>query len=181
MALSSENWAKTFRNWLIGLFVAGHFAWPHWGQDISFAQPCTEWMECMSHRKLKETKQQPSMLPCPAVPGCCLVSFHFMCNIHSIHSVHVHLVCILFSRTVHFWVDCYSWFIAIFYAAEYGIIVLFFFSPGRLWHNSRRGHMHRGRRRASYVPNWRVLPRLQRGIHTYLWASRCGCNWGMCM
>ena len=45
------------------------------------------WMEWMSHRKRRETKQQPSMLPGPAVPGCCLVSFRFLCNIHSIHSV----------------------------------------------------------------------------------------------
>ena len=28
----------------------------------------TEWMKCMSHRKWRETKQQPSMLPCPVVP-----------------------------------------------------------------------------------------------------------------
>ena len=42
----------------------------------------TEWMECMSHRKRRETKQQPSMLLGPAVPGCCLVSFHFLCDIH---------------------------------------------------------------------------------------------------
>ena len=49
---------------------------------------CTEWMECnMSHRKRRETEQQPSMTPVPAVPGCCLVSFHFLCDIHSIHSV----------------------------------------------------------------------------------------------
>ena len=41
----------------------------------------------MSHRKQEETKQQPSMLPCSAVPGCCLVSFHCLCDIHSIHSV----------------------------------------------------------------------------------------------
>ena len=41
-------------------------------------------MECMSHRKQRETKQQPSMLPGPAVPGCCFVSF---CFPHSIHSV----------------------------------------------------------------------------------------------
>ena len=27
------------------------------------------------------------MLPCPAVPGCCLVSFHFLCDMHSIHSI----------------------------------------------------------------------------------------------
>ena len=41
----------------------------------------------MSHRKRRETKQQPSMLPGPAVPGCCLVSFCFLCDIHSIHSI----------------------------------------------------------------------------------------------
>ena len=38
----------------------------------------------MVHRKWKETKQQPSMLPGLAVPGCCLVSFRFLCDIHSI-------------------------------------------------------------------------------------------------
>ena len=32
----------------------------------------------MAHRKWKETNQQPSMLPGPAVPGCSLVSFHFL-------------------------------------------------------------------------------------------------------
>ena len=32
----------------------------------------------IAHRKWKETKQQPSMLPGPAVPGCSLVSFHFL-------------------------------------------------------------------------------------------------------
>ena len=35
----------------------------------------------------RETKQQPSMLPGPAVPGCCFVSFCLLCDIHSIHSV----------------------------------------------------------------------------------------------
>ena len=44
----------------------------------------TEWIECMSHRKRRKTKQQPSMLPCPAVTDCCLVSFHFLCDIHSV-------------------------------------------------------------------------------------------------
>ena len=24
--------------------------------------------------------------PCPAVPGCCLVYFHFLCEIHSVQS-----------------------------------------------------------------------------------------------
>ena len=55
----------------------------------------TEWMEWMSHRKRRETKQEPSMLPSPAVPGCCLVSFHFLCDIHYIHSV---------QRSVNLWV-----------------------------------------------------------------------------
>ena len=35
-------------------------------------------MEWMSHRERRENKQQPSMLPGPAVSGCCLVSFHFL-------------------------------------------------------------------------------------------------------
>ena len=49
----------------------------------------TGWMEWMSHRKWRETKQQPSMLPGPAVPGCCLVYLCFLCNIYSIHSVYL--------------------------------------------------------------------------------------------
>ena len=44
----------------------------------------TEWMGWMSDRKHRETKQEPSMLPGPAVPGCCLVSICFLCDIHSI-------------------------------------------------------------------------------------------------
>ena len=48
---------------------------------------CTEWMELMSHSKWRETKQQPSMLPGPDVLGCCLVSFSFLCDIYSSHSV----------------------------------------------------------------------------------------------
>ena len=32
----------------------------------------------MARRKWNETKQQPSLLPGPAVPGCSLVSFHFL-------------------------------------------------------------------------------------------------------
>ena len=52
---------------------------------------CTEWMEWMLHSKRRETKQQPSMLPCPAVPGCCLVSFRFLCDMHSKHSMYFEL------------------------------------------------------------------------------------------
>ena len=55
-----------------------------------WSDAATEWMGCMSHRKRRETKQQPIMLPGPAVPGCCLVSFGFLCDIHSIHSVQTH-------------------------------------------------------------------------------------------
>ena len=43
----------------------------------------TEWMW---HRKRRENKQQPSMLPGPAVPGCCLVSLCFLCDITTLHS-----------------------------------------------------------------------------------------------
>ena len=32
----------------------------------------------MANRKWKETKQEPSMLPGPAVPDCSLLSFHFL-------------------------------------------------------------------------------------------------------
>ena len=41
----------------------------------------------LAHRKWKETKQQPIMLPGPAVPGCCLVSFHFLWAILRPHPV----------------------------------------------------------------------------------------------
>ena len=34
-------------------------------------------VDSLPHRKCKEIKQQPSMLPGPAVPGSCLVSFCF--------------------------------------------------------------------------------------------------------
>ena len=37
-----------------------------------------ERIDSLPHRKWKETKQQPSMLTGPAVPACCLVSFHFL-------------------------------------------------------------------------------------------------------
>ena len=44
-------------------------------------------MEWMSHRKQKETKQQPDTAGQDNILGCCLVSLSFLCNIHSIHSV----------------------------------------------------------------------------------------------
>ena len=47
----------------------------------------TEWLDRMSHRKWRATKQHPHR----ATPGhqisCCLVNLHFLCNILSSHSV----------------------------------------------------------------------------------------------
>ena len=54
-------------------------------KDVSGpSSSCTACGHKMAHRKWKETKQQPSMLPGPAVPGCCLISFHFLWAIHPI-------------------------------------------------------------------------------------------------
>ena len=48
---------------------------------------CTEWMEWMSHRKQKETKQQPGTAGPGNIPSRCLVYLRFLCDIHSIHPV----------------------------------------------------------------------------------------------
>ena len=42
------------------------------------SRSCTACGHRMVHRKWKDTKLQPSMLPGPAVPGCSLASFHFL-------------------------------------------------------------------------------------------------------
>ena len=39
-------------------------------------------------QEMERFKQQPSMLPGPAVPGCCLVSVHFLWAILSTSTVH---------------------------------------------------------------------------------------------
>ena len=52
--------------------------------DISANKKVQGGWRGMSHRKRRETKQQPSMFPGSAVPGCCLVSFCFLFDIHSI-------------------------------------------------------------------------------------------------
>ena len=52
-------------------------------------RPTTVLVLRMAHRKWKETKQLPSMLPGPAVPGCCLVCFHIMWAILSTSTAHV--------------------------------------------------------------------------------------------
>ena len=54
---------------------------------ISFAQSCTGRMGWMANRKCKETKHQQSMLPDPAVPGSCLVSFNILWAILSTSTV----------------------------------------------------------------------------------------------
>ena len=54
---------------------------------FSWLQVTTVRVDSLPHRKWKKVKQQPSMLPGSAVSGCCLVSFRFLCNINSIHSV----------------------------------------------------------------------------------------------
>ena len=41
----------------------------------------------LSHRKWKETKQQPGTAGSGNILCCCLVSLHFMCDTLSIHSV----------------------------------------------------------------------------------------------
>ena len=39
---------------------------------------CTVRVDSLPHRKWKKIRQQPSMLPGPAVPGCCWISLHFL-------------------------------------------------------------------------------------------------------
>ena len=49
---------------------------------------CTACGNRMAHRKWIETKQLPSMLPGPAVPGCSLVPFHFLWAIIYLQAVY---------------------------------------------------------------------------------------------
>ena len=48
----------------------------------------TEWMEWMSHRKQKETKQHPGTAGPGNILGCCLVYLRFLYDIHSIYPVY---------------------------------------------------------------------------------------------
>ena len=45
---------------------------------VQLQTECTVLVLRMVHRKWKETKQQPGMLPGPALPDCSLVSFHIL-------------------------------------------------------------------------------------------------------
>ena len=51
----------------------------------------TGWLERMSHRKWRETKQQLIWWPEVALLECCLVSLHFLCDILSSHPVETYL------------------------------------------------------------------------------------------
>ena len=50
---------------------------------------CTVLELRVAHRKWKETKQLPSILPGPAVPGSCLLSFHILWAILSTSTVYI--------------------------------------------------------------------------------------------
>ena len=58
-----------------------------YGSCLNSASYSTVLVLRMAHRKWKETKQQPSMLTGPGVPGCCLVSFHILWAILSTSTV----------------------------------------------------------------------------------------------
>ena len=76
---------------------------------------CTACGHRMAHRKWKEIKQQPRLLPGPAVPGCSLISFHFLRAILCLQAV------VNFSRTE-------PW---IMYPKP-GVIHICFWNPGSL-------------------------------------------------
>ena len=48
----------------------------------------TAWLDGMSHRKRRETKQQLILWPDLALLGCCIVSLHFQCDIPSSHAIY---------------------------------------------------------------------------------------------
>ena len=48
---------------------------------------CTGWMGWMTHRKWKESEQQPGTAGPGNMFGCCLMSFHFLWAIHPIRPV----------------------------------------------------------------------------------------------
>ena len=54
------------------------FPTPRQGLQYQWVRKTTVPVLRMAHRKWKEMKQQPGILPGPGVPGCCLVSFHFL-------------------------------------------------------------------------------------------------------
>ena len=59
----------------------------------------------MANKKWKETKQEPSMLPGPAVPGCCLVSFNILWAILSTITVQSGVSYLSQGFKIMFWED----------------------------------------------------------------------------
>ena len=57
-------------------------------QVINWPLYCTAPVDRMSHRKRRETKQQPSRARSGNPISCCLVSLHFLCDILSTGPVH---------------------------------------------------------------------------------------------
>ena len=95
---SNEEMVKsTFTQPLKSIFVklcTGRSIWSrksfcsHWNKSCTLVLH-TVLVLRMAHRKWKETKQQPSMLPGLAVPDCCFVSFHFLWAILWTHTVYL--------------------------------------------------------------------------------------------
>ena len=77
---------------------------PHVGFRIELISHTTYSTPCghrMAHRKWKEIKQQPTLLPGPSVPGSCLVSFHFLWAILCLQAV-------VYCGTVGEWQMCHN-------------------------------------------------------------------------
>ena len=85
MVRSRENWSTEVAWFKDGLPIDLNHR-----PTIRYVQKCSTYTVLvlrMTHRKWRETKQQPSMLPGPAVTGCCLVYFHFLWVILSTSTV----------------------------------------------------------------------------------------------
>ena len=65
---------------ILGKRVSEFILWlsQRWSRYAAYETKSTVLVLRMAHRKWKETKQQPNMLPGPAVPGCRLVCFHIL-------------------------------------------------------------------------------------------------------
>jgi len=78
-----KNYADARHSW-----ARQHFLWAILSEHFrDRSNRSTVRIDSFPHSKWKETKQQPSMLPGPPVPGCCLVSFHFLWGNLSTHTV----------------------------------------------------------------------------------------------
>ena len=70
-------------DWTSRTLPKARYAFLHWAGFFR----CTVLVLRMAHRKWEDIKQQPSILPGPAVPGGCLVSFHILWAILSTSTV----------------------------------------------------------------------------------------------